>query len=581
MFRGLRNKLLALTIALSLVPLAGIAAFSYFIGSRQIAEDRIKLTLEKMAQDTADKIDLMLRGWDDQATAMANTFPLIYPSLALADRDDMCRLLNSYCFNYDIFDLLLVIDKTGKIFASNTLDRYGAALFRKGENRLIGRDIREFPHEAAIFEKSAAGLTAHHDWYSSRLVAEVYNYADEDISYRYGIALSLPLRNPETNEIAGVWLGIINWSAVQMVLDYVERDLHGLGMRSGYAFMYARDGNTIIAHKYRSGRSDGTRAQPPVGNLYGVRLVEDLGLANLYDAVQRQMRSYAYEFPRGTAKISGLAPIEDTDFAWIVGVGIDESDIFRPINRLTWWLAGATAALAILVVFSTYAVAQGITDPINKLIATTREAIQLGAVGVLGSAFNDMARAISMREHQLQELNRNLEQMVRERTLELEKSNEALKKAYLELQNAQEHLIQTEKMASLGRLVAGIAHEIKNPLNFIYGNTSFLADYTSKLQELIRAYDRLPSIAPQDRARIEETKERLNYRYLSEDLPALIDNFTEGAARINNIVNDLRTFSRMDAGTLSEVDVHAALEMSLNLLRNQYKDRITIHKEYG
>lgn len=592
MFRGLRNKLLALTIALSLIPLAGISAFSYFIGSRQIAEDRIELTLEKMAQDTADKVDLMLRGWDDQVTAMANTFPLIYPSLELADRDDMGRLLNSYCFNYDIFDLLLVIDKAGRIFATNTLDRYGAALFRKGENPLIGRSIRHFPEEAAIFERSIAGLTSHRDWYSSRLVGEVYNYKDEDVSYRYGIALSLPLRNPETNEIAGVWLSIINWSSVQAILDYVERDLHDLGMKSGYAFMYARDGNTIIAHKYRSGRGDTGSARPPVGNLYGVRLVEDLGLGNLHDAVQRQLHSFAYEFPRGTAKISGLAPIEDTDFGWIVGVGIDESDIFRPIDRLTWWLAGATAVLAILVVVSTYAVAQGITDPINKLIATARSMAQgnLGQrvqirsadeVGALGSAFNDMARAISMREEQLQELNRNLERMVRERTLELEKSNEALKRAYLELQNAQEQLVQTEKMASLGQLVAGIAHEIKNPLNFIYGNTGFLADYTSKLQELIRAYEQLPSISPEDRARIREVKERLNYAFICEDLPALIDNFTEGAGRINNIVTDLRTFSRMDADTVSEIDLHATIEMSLNLLRNQYKDRITIHKDYG
>ena len=76
-------------------------------------------------------------------------------------------------------------------------------------------------------------------------------------------------------------------------------------------------------------------------------------------------------------------------------------------------------------------------------------------------------------------------------------------------------------------------------------------------------------------------KETLNYGFIREDLPTLIDNFTEGARRINNIVSDLRTFSRMDSDTISETDVHASIEISLNLLRNQYKDRVEIHREYG
>ena len=76
-------------------------------------------------------------------------------------------------------------------------------------------------------------------------------------------------------------------------------------------------------------------------------------------------------------------------------------------------------------------------------------------------------------------------------------------------------------------------------------------------------------------------KEGLHYDFIREDLPTLIDNFTEGASRINTIVSDLRTFSRMDSDTISEIDVHAAIEISLNLLRNQYKERIEIHREYG
>jgi signal transduction histidine kinase len=582
-------------IMLSLLPLVGLSAFSYFIGSKQIAEDRIKFSLEKMAQDTADKIDLMLRQEKEQMASMASNLPLSFPLLDRSYRTNIIRLLNSYCFNHEIYDLLLVLDASGHIVASNTQDRFGISLFPDGRNLLLETNIAVYPDENALFGRSMKGNASHQDWYQSVLVQALYDYRDEDVSYRYNIALSEPIRDPSTNRLLGVWISIVNWFYFQDILDSVEMDLAQLDMPTGYAFMFARDANKIIGHKYRGRRetSGGMESEPETAeNLYGTTLIRDHDLKDLHDAIVRKERSFAYEFPKGNSKISGIAPINETSFGWTVGVGIDGADIFRPINDMTWWLIAGTLLLASLVIIFTYIIARGITVPLKNLITTAQIIAQgnLGQrvairssdeVGILGATFNDMARALSAREDELQNLNKNLESMVRKRTEELESSNEALKRAYLELQNTQEQLVHTEKMASLGQLVAGIAHEIKNPLNFIYGNTGFLEDYTEKLQSLLGSFSSLSSLSAEDRATIEKMKETINYEFIREDLSTLIENFAEGARRINTIVTDLRTFSRMDTDTVSDIDVHASLEISLNLLRNQYKDRIEIHREYG
>jgi signal transduction histidine kinase len=579
-------------IILSLFPLAGMSMFSYFVG-RNLIQERIRLSLEKMAQDTADKIDLLLRGKKEEIHLMRTSFSLIYNRLDSGDQKSIIPLLNNYCFQQDVYDLLIVLNSSGDIVGINTIDRNGDPLTEHAISSIVGGSIAPFPEEYRLFQSSVTGHNDHNGWYQSELVQSIYDYQNEDICHQYNIAFSEPIIDPETHEIVGVWINVLNWSYFQNILDPVETDLSNLGLRTGYAFMTASDANTIIAHKYRFNRTNtGHETGSQALNFYNTKLLENQNLRPLHEAILSQKRNFIYSLPGGNKKIVGLSPITDTSLGWIVGVEIDEQDVYQPIRALTYWLFVAIFVLSLLVIFSTYIISRGITVPLNTL---TRSAITVAQgnfndrvpvqsadeLGVLATTFNEMARTLSSRETQLQELNRNLENIVRDRTLELENSHEALKRAYFDLKSAQEQLVQTEKMASLGQLVAGIAHEIKNPLNFIYGNTGFLEDYTQKIQDLLEAFEKLPSISAEDRAAIERMKEDVHYAFIKQDLKILIDNFRDGSSRINAIVSDLRAFSRMDRDTVSEVDLHASLEMSLNLLRNQYKDRIEIHKDYG
>ena len=156
-------------------------------------------------------------------------------------------------------------------------------------------------------------------------------------------------------------------------------------------------------------------------------------------------------------------------------------------------------------------------------------------------------------------LNARLEERVRERTKQLEDANRELAEAYAELKNAEVQLVQSEKMAALGRLVAGVAHEINNPVAFI---SSSVAPLRRRLETA--AADASPEVAQ-----------------LLADAREIVAVMARGAERTAAIVKDLRSFSRLDEATRKRVDLHDGLEVSLRLLESRWRDRIEIHRDYG
>ena len=219
-----------------------------------------------------------------------------------------------------------------------------------------------------------------------------------------------------------------------------------------------------------------------------------------------------------------------------------------------------------------------ISKPINNLISGVKEfskgdfnhqlnKTKLYELNELVDSYNDMAS-------QLKELYESLELKVQERTEALEEANKQLKET-------QAMMVHSEKMRSLGELVAGIAHEINNPINFIYGNIIHLERYSNDLINLIDLYTKEEEFIPEDkREEINKIKKEIDLEFLHDDITDLIKSCKEGTERTKNIVQDLKNFSRLEEMVLSDFDVPKEIETTLNILHNKIKNRVTVHKNY-
>jgi two-component system, NtrC family, sensor kinase len=210
-------------------------------------------------------------------------------------------------------------------------------------------------------------------------------------------------------------------------------------------------------------------------------------------------------------------------------------------------------------------------------------------VGTLAASLNQLIQWVGDYTLQLEIARQTLEKKVEERTIELQQAHQNLEKKVEErtielqqvlqdLKEAQSLVIQTEKLSSLGAMVAGIAHEINNPINFIYGNIQYADSYFQEILSVVELYEQL---YPDGNPVIKNKLEELDWEYLVQDLSKLLSSMKTGAERIREIVLSLRNFSRLDEAEIKEVDIHEGINNTLLILNHRLQQDIKVMTDYG
>ncbi len=315
-----------------------------------------------------------------------------------------------------------------------------------------------------------------------------------------------------------------------------------------------------------------------------------LFISNRTFSPHHQQRVFRYFFP---------IQIGEVETSWIVMIEKPEKEVFAFASKLLIIIAQTGVVSFIMISIIVYLLSRYITRPIHKTVSFARE-IATGnfrtdlslnrddELGQLQIALKDMAEKLEAYHNRMEYLvmektdqlaaaNEDLEELNQELTVtneELQTQHEQLEHTLTHLKQIQDQMVQSEKMASLGILTSGIAHELNNPLNFISSGIAALEMEINELVGKIKNYQADQSFDPSLTLKTEKHDGDLNI--ILENIPRLFDSIHTGIDRSINIVKGLRTFSRMDKGIKRQANLAEIIDSTLTILFNHYKNRITV-----
>jgi signal transduction histidine kinase len=435
MIRRISTKWVLAVLAAVVVPFVGFAWYVDLKLADRLSNDIVRYYLLRFAADLSDRID------DELAERRLDIQLLAEDAIVIFSlQDDPKDFIPLLELNFDRivkkspgFDLLLVVDAQGRCVGVSSYDSEGVPL---GSERVARLHYQDYSRES-WFQATIGGQPTLVDHHVSRLLHGAELASAEPPAFTpgdYGVGIAEPIRSTEEPErIVGVFYGLLNWTVIQEDLldNYIEGEaFEGIGSEiyaSSYSWLWKSDADTIIGHP-RTELYGKHVSQDPVNlpQLVAAASAADWGMFPEYE-FGGVLKQAAFKHCRGEAQ-GGLG--------WVVGIGIDNTDIYATVNELNDLLVNATIVVLLVVVLWTIFIARRTTRPILELQQHTRRV-----------AAGDLDARIVVNSHdELGELARAFNQMSSE------------------LAANRERLVQVEKESAWREMARQVAHEIKNPL---------------------------------------------------------------------------------------------------------------------
>ena len=484
----------------------------------------------------------------------------------LSDRRDTLFALSQLTELTTNAEILLTADKSTSAYttAQNHLQQ------------LLGDFTRHHPnyHEFFILAKGGRVLMSTHPenvgWYavlneysdttrrskSGEFNANVYQ---SPLTNQPMITLTVPILDSQNQP-----LGIL---AVHLNLDYINdiiRTDSGLGIASETYLITNLGSNFFNTNVFVSSEGFDSEEFPDGVRSHGIDMAmlgnNGVGLYPNY---------------REVPVIGVYRWLENQDMALLVE--LEQSEAFAPARQLSHSIFLVGLTLATLMAIGILILSHRAVSPILNIAENARlvrsklkherfsdiETVSIAAeneIGTLAITFNQLIEQLKFSYNELQEKNQNLQSTL------------------IDLKRTQTQLIQTEKMSSLGQMVAGIAHEINNPITFIQGNIRPLQNYFEDLRELLETYQ---SEYPEPTQAIVNKQNEVEIEFLLEDGIKLLNSLKMGTDRVRDIVVSLRNYSRLDEAAIKDVNIHSGIDSTLLILNHRLKYDVEVIKNYG